>query len=176
MKITLSNLKTPASKYNHNYLKILTRSTKYFSTSINQKEDQRTSLYIWKSNVIRGKIKENFFSLRTNIPHDPIKIEYFEGKNPKQIFNGPRHSGVITEDGNLYTFGDGYRGVLGIGHDLSIPYRRPRLVKYFAENKIKIKKIFLGDCHSMALSEDGDLYTWGYGGKLRTPFSFYKGN
>jgi hypothetical protein len=181
MKITLSNLKTRIRQYNHNQLKLISTQNRTFSTTpssingINQSHDNiKTSLYMWMSSVIPGRKKEDY-SNRFSFSRNPIKLEFFEGKNPTQVFSGPRHHGVITEDGNLYTFGDGYRGVLGHGNDMSIPFNRPKLVSYFAENKIKVKKILFGDSHSMALSEDGDLYTWGYGGKLRAFFSFYKG-
>lgn len=183
---SLTNIKTQINKLSaaNRYLKpIFSTQFKNFSTNLNtqnnknetQTQKTKTNLYMWISSVIPGRKREDY-SNRFVFSHDPIKMDFFEGKNPKQVFAGTRHHGVITEDGNLYTFGEGYRGILGHGNDMNIPFKQPKLVSYFAENQIKVKKIFFGDCHSMALSENGDLYTWGYGGKIRAFFSFYKGN
>ena len=130
---------------------------------------------MWISSVIPGRKKEDY-SNRFTFSHEPTKLEFFDDKNPVQVFTGPRHHGVVTENGDLYTFGDGYRGILGHGTDRSVPFRAPRIVTYFKDNNIKVKKISFGDSHSLALSTDGDLYSWGYGGKIRSFFSFYKGN
>jgi len=156
----------------------ITTSSNNFNIQNNDKiqnnESIKTELYMWNSSVIPGR-KKSDYSSRFNFTHIPTKINFFDGKNPKQVFTSPRHYGVITEDGNLYTFGDGFKGILGHGNDMKISYKKPKLVTYFAENNIKIKKVFFGDCHSLALSEEGDLYSWGYGGKLKGIFSFYKG-
>lgn len=37
------------------------------------------------------------------------------------------------------------------------------LVNYFKEKGIRIKKVVLGENHSVALSTDGQVYTWGQG-------------
>jgi alpha-tubulin suppressor-like RCC1 family protein len=55
--------------------------------------------------------------------------------------------------------------VLGHGDEKDIRFDKPRQVGYFAEKGIQIKDVSLGEYHTVALSEDGDVYTWGYGGK-----------
>ncbi len=131
-------------------------------------------MWISGANLFSAKKKKIFE--RIFLPYKPIKLDFFDDKNPKQFFSGPSHHGVITEDGNLYTFGKGDKGKLGHGNYDEVSYKDPQLVSYFAKNYIKVKKISFGESHSMALSEDGDLYTWGYGGTMRAIFSFYKGN
>ncbi len=193
MKLCFKNLETFISVHNKtlNNKKFMNEFRKTFTTTSNEillnnsslltsknniekSVPQKTVLYMWISSIILGR-KKSDYSSRFNFSHTPTQLNFFNDKNPKQVFTGTRHHGVITEDGNLYTFGDAYKGVLGHGNDLKISYRTPKLVQYFAKNKIKVKKIFFGDAHSLALSEDGDLYSWGYGGKLRGIFSFYKG-
>ena len=82
-----------------------------------------------------------------------------------KLFIGPRHTSVITKDGSLYTFGAGSWGVLGHGNEKTVNPQAPKKVEFFERKGIKIKDCKLGEYHSIALSEDGDVYTWGYGGK-----------
>lgn len=37
-------------------------------------------------------------------------------------------------------------------------------MEFFTKKKIKVKDVALGEFHSLALSEDGKIYSWGYGG------------
>ena len=39
----------------------------------------------------------------------------------------------------------------------------PSLIPYFSKNKIIIEKISCGEAHSLALSEKGKVYSWGFG-------------
>jgi len=191
MKLSLKYFHTNFHKNKSLSFKLIESQNKYFSINNNDinekstlspiseikqstKENFNTKVYMWMSNASLGRNKKDY-SNKINF-WKPKKLDFFDDKNPKQIFSGIRHHAVITKDGNLYTFGDGYKGILGHGNDLNIPFNKPKLVSFFAYNNIKIKKVFLGDSHSMALTEDGDLYTWGSGGKMRKFFSFYKGN
>lgn len=131
---------------------------KNFSSS-----NSKSSFYLWLSNVNPG-IRTDDYKNRLSMKTIPQKIDFFEGKNPVFSYCGPRHSAVITENGQLYTFGSGNWGVLGHGDEKSVPFNEPKLVEYFDKNNIKIKKVCLGDFHSIALSDTGDVYTWGFGG------------
>jgi len=88
---------------------------------------------------------------------------------------GPRHSGVVTEKGELYTFNT-VNWVLGQGNEYNVNLNQPKLVEYFAKNNIKVKKVCMGDFHTKALSEDGSVYTWGYGGKQGFMNLLFTGN
>lgn len=73
----------------------------------------------------------------------------------------------------MYTFG--YGGKVGyfswmfaqqvgaLGHGDRKPFFIPRKVRFFEENGIKVKQIGAGLYHCVALTEDGDIYTWGRG-------------
>ena len=65
----------------------------------------------------------------------------------------------------MYTFGTGNWGVLGHGSEDEIQYPQAKRVEYFTKQNIKVKKACLGDYHSMVLTENGEVYTWGFGGK-----------
>lgn len=71
---------------------------------------------------------------------------------------GKEHCLLLDEDGNVYSVGAGSRGQLGHG---KLDYEsNPLLIEALAG--IKIKKIATGGWHSCAVSQDGDLYVWGW--------------
>ena len=76
---------------------------------------------------------------------------------------GLRHSAVISEEGQLYTFGQGNWGVLGHGNENSVNYKKPKHVQGLS--KQVVVDVAMGEYHTIALTEDGNVWTWGYGGK-----------
>ena len=140
--------------------------TAYFNKSIYINK----GLYLWKSNLYRVGRSDDLKNRRLN--NTPSKFTFFEGKNPVYVYTGPRHSAIITgillnkiENGDLYTLGTGNCGVLGHGNEDEITYPQVKRIEFFSENNLRVKKACLGDYHSLALTENGDVYTWGYGGK-----------
>jgi alpha-tubulin suppressor-like RCC1 family protein len=104
----------------------------------------------------------------------PMVIEYFQGKGDviSQVAGGWEHTLASTRDGRIFSFGSGYKDsrraglppVLGHGgneHQL-LPCQ---IVSLSEEN---IVHIACGWDHSLAVSTEGLLYTWGAGtnGKL----------
>jgi alpha-tubulin suppressor-like RCC1 family protein len=73
-------------------------------------------------------------------------------------------------------FGTNLYGNLGIGDNKDYSHFEPQLVNYFNDKEIKIKKICCSERNTIALSEDGDVYTWGYGGRKRKFFPIIKSN
>mmetsp|Transcript_11800 Transcript_11800/g.23727 ORF Transcript_11800/g.23727 Transcript_11800/m.23727 type:complete len:755 (-) Transcript_11800:59-2323(-) len=96
--------------------------------------------------------------------HSPRLIETLLGKRPKQIACGGFHSAVVTEDGKMYTFGGGEHGQLG--HGDKVNKVKPTLVQ--ALDGIVLQQITCGWSHSVALTTNGEVFTWGNGdhGKL----------
>ena len=74
-----------------------------------------------------------------------------------------RHSAVISEEGQLFTFGQGNWGVLGHGNEDSVHFTKPKQV--MGLSKQKVVDVAMGEYHTVALTEDGNIWTWGYGGK-----------
>jgi len=56
---------------------------------------------------------------------------------------GQNHSAFITVDGNLYTFGSGKFGCLGLD-DNDRNHLMPHRVEYFASQNLRVKEVVLG--------------------------------
>ena len=108
------------------------------------------SLYTWGRNkwgqLGNGKSGEDEFEA------EPVKIM----DNVKYVSTGFGHSAAITEDGSLYMWGWNDSGQLGNGeHGVGVQSDVP--VKIMDN----VKSVSLGNGHSGALTEDGELYMWG---------------
>lgn len=119
---------------------------------------------MWISNCVPG-LRIDDYKNRLSIKNTPTKVDFFEDKEANYIYVGPRHTGIVTTAGDLYTFGSGNWGILGHGDENSVDFNTPKKVDYFAKKALKVKKVVLGDFHSLALTEDGNVYSWGYGGR-----------
>ena len=76
-----------------------------------------------------------------------------------QICKGKYHLIKLTSDGKVHCSGKAYFGVAGLGGSAFSEKTKP------LPNLIdqKIVQVTCGEFHSMALSDKGDLYTWGMG-------------
>lgn len=97
--------------------------------------------------------------------HFPSEIPFFDCLSIKHLSCGTWHNGVIASSppmnngGYLYTFGSGYKGQLGL--EATTYTSDPKIVPFFLENQIQLKKLFCGSNHNAALSIEDDIYTWG---------------
>ena len=76
-----------------------------------------------------------------------------------------KHSAVIDKEGGLWMFGSGNWGVLGQGNEEDAYFNQPIKVDKFDKMGLKVVDVVLGEAHTMALTDDGNIWTWGYGGK-----------
>ena len=102
-------------------------------------------------------------------------MEYFANKKKrvKDVALGEYHTVVLTEDGEVYTWG--YAGKTGffnwmytqeigaLGHGDKQHKFLPKKVEFFEKNNINVKSIYAGLYHTIALTEDDKVYTWGRG-------------
>ncbi|KAK9276317.1 hypothetical protein L1049_005848 [Liquidambar formosana] len=94
----------------------------------------------------------------------PMKVSSFGSKHVVQIACGMRHSLVLLKGNSgdqVYGFGSGKRGQLGISKDKIKLISLPQVTLGFED--VEINTIGANGDHSVALSSDGHLYTWGRG-------------
>ncbi|KAF5898051.1 putative E3 ubiquitin-protein ligase HERC3, partial [Clarias magur] len=71
---------------------------------------------------------------------------------------GRAHSLALSEQGQVFAWGAGEWGQLGLGA-AEEAVRVPRLIKKLCEHRIS--QVMCGNQHCIALSKDGQLFTWG---------------
>lgn len=79
----------------------------------------------------------------------------------KQISCGYEHSIALTESGEVYSWGNGEGGLLGHG-ELDVE-AVPKMIVEFQKKNIKVSKVCCGGLHTLAISTEGELFTWGRG-------------
>jgi alpha-tubulin suppressor-like RCC1 family protein len=98
---------------------------------------------------------------------EPVKFMNLPG-SPKvmRAFAGGYNSMALTEDGTYFAWGMNQYGNLGLGHwnRVKEPVKFEISVIDSPEKPPKISKLALGWHHSIALLEDGSVYTWGGNG------------
>lgn len=77
----------------------------------------------------------------------------------KNLQCGKYHTLVLIKDGFVYSYGQGMFGLLGHGGALST--ETPTLIKALSDKVIK--DIACGEAHSLALTQQGEVYAWGRG-------------
>ena len=84
----------------------------------------------------------------------------------KDVGTGWNHSLAVSEDGKLWTWGNGRYGCLG--HSNQNHQSVPKVVEYFVENDIVIVSCVGGSNHSAVISANGELFMFGrnFGGEL----------
>ena len=91
-------------------------------------------------------------------PFYPIPKQVTSIKNIKKVTCGENHNTVLTNDGNLYSWGNGETHQIGIFDNIDQPL--PIFIKDLKD--IDIIDISIGISISAAISNTGDCYLWGY--------------
>ena len=90
----------------------------------------------------------------------PCVIEALRGAVIEQVALGNCHGAAVTAAGELYIWGGGAFGELGLGDDVAVaPAPRPLP----ALRSIRVVSISCGFYHSACVTEDGSGWTWGWG-------------
>lgn len=105
----------------------------------------------------------------------PMYIRALEGVISVCVAAGELHSSVVTSDGDVYTWGDGFCGQLG--HGDKRPQVLPKQVTMGGLDEECVASVSCGSRHTVVVLEDGQVYTWGLGhygvlGRSYTPFEY----
>ncbi|XP_011174441.1 RCC1 domain-containing protein 1 [Solenopsis invicta] len=132
---------------------------------------------------IRGQLGHNELEDCEN----PKLIEALAGLKVIQISAGGWHSAVITDQGDLYTWGWNSNGELGIESKDKKVYAVPTLIDFKNDRgetiEVNVKKVECGNCFTVCLTDDSCFWGCGankYGqlGKLQqnfeNPYNFVK--
>lgn len=90
----------------------------------------------------------------------PVPVQGLSGLNLVDIAAGGWHSTALTDEGEVYGWGRGEHGRLGFGEDKSSKMV-PQRVQYLAGEDIV--QVSCGGTHSVALTRDGRIFTYGRG-------------
>ena len=107
-----------------------------------------------------GQLGHGDYQLQTM----PAQIKRLQDQHIVDISCGEKHSCVLTSGGDVYTWGDGSLGQLGLGDFSKQP--TPARVMELADKQIL--QISCGAYHTAAIDKDEGVYTWGQGGSGRT--------
>jgi hypothetical protein len=117
------------------------------------------------------------FSAGKQLP-DVLRPQYVEALSNVRctcVSAGELHSAVVTLDGDLYTWGDGFCGQTGHGD------KRPQLVpKQVTQGGLEdecVSSVSCGARHTLCVTEDGEVFSFGLGhfgvlGRSFTPFDY----
>ncbi|KRX04844.1 Regulator of chromosome condensation 1/beta-lactamase-inhibitor protein II [Pseudocohnilembus persalinus] len=90
--------------------------------------------------------------------YQPVQVESLKNQKIVKIGTGLDFTLALNDKGQLFSWGNNNYGQLGNGTDvMSIT---PQKVQHGA---LKIQNISCGDYYSAALTQDGRIFTWGYG-------------
>lgn len=93
------------------------------------------------------------------------QINAFLGKEIINIANGQNHTIFLTNVGELYGFGEGQRGQLGQGYHPKIT--KITKLKLLSNINCKIIEISCGLEHTLLLSSNGEIYSFGINSKYQ---------
>ena len=88
----------------------------------------------------------------------PVLNRYLSYKRLVDIVPGFEHCLGLTADGKCYAWGTNKYGQLGIGHIENST--EPKLIEDLVD--VNIVNLCCGAYHSMALTNDGELFSWGH--------------
>ncbi len=123
--------------------------------------DDNGNVWAWGQND-RGQLGDGTDTSRTT----PFKVTGPEGKGflsgITAIYAGQNHTIALDEDGNVWAWGDNWGGQLGDGTKTT-RYTPVKVKSYGLDEFLSgIIAISGGRYHTVALKEDGSVWTWGW--------------
>nr|XP_029503676.1 X-linked retinitis pigmentosa GTPase regulator-like isoform X4 [Oncorhynchus nerka]XP_029503677.1 X-linked retinitis pigmentosa GTPase regulator-like isoform X4 [Oncorhynchus nerka] len=98
-----------------------------------------------------GQLGQGTFIFEESLPR---AVDHFRKGRVRQVMCGENHTAVITDNGLLYTFGDGRHGKLGLGEENFTNQFKPTLCPRFL--KYNVQAVTCGGCHMLVLAKPRD--------------------
>ncbi|XP_071015702.1 uncharacterized protein [Oncorhynchus clarkii lewisi] len=98
-----------------------------------------------------GQLGQGTFIFEARLPR---AVEHFRKGRVCQVMCGENHTAVISDNGLLYTFGDGRHGKLGLGEENFTNQFKPTLCPRFL--KYNVQAVTCGGCHMLVLAKPRD--------------------
>lgn len=99
---------------------------------------------------------------RAQTPEAPTKrVKSTVGRSQQRALAQIIENKALTTRLDVYVFGEGSSGELGLGSKNAVDVMRPRLNTKLDAEKVGVVDIAAGGMHVVALSHDGKVLTWG---------------
>ncbi|XP_018092436.1 probable E3 ubiquitin-protein ligase HERC6 isoform X2 [Xenopus laevis] len=120
---------------------------------------EKHSLYLLKDGTLLSCGQNPYGQLGRKGNNSRIEqISSLEAQTVVDVSCGTNHSVAMCDEGNIYSWGDGSEGQLGTGKFSSKNFTPKRITGLLNR---KIIQISCGNFHSVALAEDGRVFSWG---------------
>ncbi|KAH9102131.1 hypothetical protein AeMF1_021267 [Aphanomyces euteiches] len=95
-------------------------------------------------------------------------VEALSDKNGLLVEGGTHHSVVLLSDGNMYSFGRGDSGQLGtLENPATGAFKEsPQEIQVPGANNVHFRMLAVGSNHALAVTDQDEVYSWGYGDML----------
>ena len=93
---------------------------------------------------------------------------HLDGVKAKLVTCGERHTSILSHSGDIWSFGSGESHQLGVMDNVD-QFQPVRAVGVGAACNLPMKHLAVGAAISVAVSENGQTYMWGYGVETPTP-------
>ncbi|ETV70836.1 hypothetical protein, variant [Aphanomyces astaci] len=97
----------------------------------------------------------------------PTWVEHLDGVHVVDVSCAVHHTAALDNKGRLFTWGYGGTSMsdsaLGLGPSDGQNVTLPTLVETFIDDGVRVQAVDCGDSHTVALSADGEIWTWGRG-------------
>ena len=125
--------------------------------SVDSKRDaQATKVFVWGLND-----KDQLGGLKGSKIKLPIMSETLSLLKPIHIAGGSKSLFLVTQEGKVFSCGEGTNGRLGLGHSNNVSV--PRQISSLAQYVVKKVAVHSGGKHAMALTVDGRVFSFGEG-------------